>query len=373
MKQTPISSRKKTHISPQKTQTSIVVYSSTQKKVINNVTPPRTALDRSLIAIMAAATGSQGNSPSSPPKNYMLSNNPYQLLADHEDLEAENDNDKKEAVLHQNMDDKDVSSKVQDMGNSSPAEDDLEDDSESSAGILSIEKSLLSRKAQQVLRRIRHTRKLLLDNSIRDEIESIYGPGYTTSLKHSMEGATKRTSPKDADKINEVETQNQSQESLDVEMRTDDQITIGDDLSGSADDDTPLQQDTLNGSGYQLQGVGGWSDTSTCSTASPTVTSRRVSQPATPGAARVVNQGAANKSLSTQAFPLLKLLPSPTQTTSNQENRWHHPSCLHKTLTSKRSILETPLLRGRQLPWTEWIKSLLLKRTTREHIFIIIL
>jgi hypothetical protein len=57
-----------------------VAFSVNQKKQNGNPTPPRMALDRSILAITAGV--------SSPPKKKALANNPYHLLADQEDSDV---------------------------------------------------------------------------------------------------------------------------------------------------------------------------------------------------------------------------------------------------------------------------------------------
>ncbi len=61
-------------------QTTIVAFSVNQKKQNGNPTPPRTALDRSILAITAGVA--------SPPKKKALANNPYHRLADQEDMDV---------------------------------------------------------------------------------------------------------------------------------------------------------------------------------------------------------------------------------------------------------------------------------------------
>lgn len=163
------SSKKRNYISPQKTQTSIVAFSNTQKKQNSSITPPRTAIERSLKAITAGPT------PSSPPKTLILSNNPYKLLADQEDSTN-------------------TSSGSQEMYSSEASTKGVDTDgvSVSSEGLSSPEKALLSRKAQQALRKIRSARRVLMDNSVRAEIEAAYGAGCVDSISQdTLSGSTK--------------------------------------------------------------------------------------------------------------------------------------------------------------------------------------
>lgn len=248
---------------------------------------------------MATASGSQSNSPSSPPKNSVLSNNPYQLLADHKPASGVED-EQIDPSHCQAKDAKVDSSGVQDMekiDGKSLAEGEIEDESVSSAGISSAEKPLMSRTAQQVLSQICIARKLLMDNLARDEIESVYGPGYMSSLEQGMDGVKSPTRPqKDAKTINDDGAKSPSRQPNDVEMITNDEMITGEDLSVFAGDTAP-QQDTSNVAGSQPQGAGSMVDTSTRSTATSTTTPGSVSQQS--GAAGSTNQGQANKPLPT--------------------------------------------------------------------------
>jgi hypothetical protein len=133
--------KKHSYTSPQKTQTSIVNYTN-QKKMNSNPTPPRTAINRAYKAIADQAIAS-------PPKPPSLSNNPYQLLVDVEEL---SDNDK-DNVTHE-------------IDNVEGMERDNDQDLSSELPLPSSGKLLLSRKAQQTLRKICSLRKNLLDDRL---------------------------------------------------------------------------------------------------------------------------------------------------------------------------------------------------------------
>jgi hypothetical protein len=146
------SNKKRNYTSPQKTQTSIVGF---QKKLNNNTTPPRTAINHSLIAITASQV------PSTPPSKSPLSNNPYRLLVEQgEPLELSEETSQR--ITNRDTDPKGSETSAL------PAPMD---------GFSSTEKVLLSRKAQHALRKIRSIRKVLMDNSIWEELEAVYGAG----------------------------------------------------------------------------------------------------------------------------------------------------------------------------------------------------
>jgi hypothetical protein len=95
-----------------------------------------------------------------------LSNNPYKLLADQEEsVDAD-------VSINQEMEINEALSTATDTDGVSV----------SSQGITSPENVLFSGKTQQALRKIRSTRKVLMDNSIREEIEAAYGVGYVDSI-----------------------------------------------------------------------------------------------------------------------------------------------------------------------------------------------
>lgn len=154
---------KRNYISLQKTQKSIVAFSN-QKKQNSNITPLRTAIEWSVRAITAP------QNPKSPPKNLALSNNPYKLLADQEES-ADAD-----VSITQEIETNEAFSKAIDV----------EGVSVSSEGLSSPEKVLFSRKAQQALHKIRSARRVLMDNSVRAEIEAAYGVGCVDSISQEM-------------------------------------------------------------------------------------------------------------------------------------------------------------------------------------------
>lgn len=101
---------------------------------------------------------------SSPPKkNSVLANNPYRLLADQ---------DEREGNPLDNLYDKEQTN--QEMETEEPAGSDKETESVSTEGG-SPKGKLLSRQAQQTLRKIRSLKKALMDNSLRAEIEEVLG------------------------------------------------------------------------------------------------------------------------------------------------------------------------------------------------------
>jgi hypothetical protein len=84
--------KKRNYISPQKNQTSIIAYTNqkSQKKINNNATPPRSALERSQAAILGI------NSPPTATK-LAISNNPYQALSEDDEEEVEDQEDTRTA------------------------------------------------------------------------------------------------------------------------------------------------------------------------------------------------------------------------------------------------------------------------------------
>jgi hypothetical protein len=147
-----IETKKRNYASPQKLQTSIAHYTN-QKKMNNKPTPPRTAIDRAYKAIT-------NQSLISPPKAHPLSNNSYKLLAD-----AEEDTPNH---THPQEDPHSIS------GNSLETDQETDEDG-SSVTSTPLSKLSLSRKAQQTLRKIRSIRKVLMDYSLRAEIEAVLG------------------------------------------------------------------------------------------------------------------------------------------------------------------------------------------------------
>jgi hypothetical protein len=152
--------KKRNYASPQKTQISIVTYKN-QKKINSNPTPPRTAIERSLKAITSQSI-------TSPPKMGTLSNKPYHLLANTEVEPKETKNESPQ--------DWDVFGPAHTPA-SIQGTTNLNDDSDSLSGtsLSSSEKTQLSRKAQQTLRKIRLHRRALLDDSVWAEVESVLG------------------------------------------------------------------------------------------------------------------------------------------------------------------------------------------------------
>jgi hypothetical protein len=132
--------KKRSYTSPRITQTSIVNYTN-QKKMNSNPTPPRTAINRAYKAIADQAIAS-------PPKPPSLSNNPYQLLVDVEELSDNN----KDNVTHE----------IENVEGMERDNDQLSSEPPSPSS----RKLLLSRKAQQTLRKIRSLRKNLLDDPL---------------------------------------------------------------------------------------------------------------------------------------------------------------------------------------------------------------
>ena len=131
--------------SPQKLQTSIVSYSN-HKKLNSNPTLPRTALDRAFQAITDSTW-------KSPPKAQLRSNNPYNLPAETGEDDPDEFDDSTEDLTNES----EVSSRVV---KSTEAETD--------STITNLpSKLLLSKKAQQTLKKIKSIRRVLMDNSIR--------------------------------------------------------------------------------------------------------------------------------------------------------------------------------------------------------------
>jgi len=139
--------------SPQKLQTSIVSYSN-QKKLNSNPTPPRTALDRAFQAITDSTW-------KSPPKAQLRSNNPYNLPAETEEDDPEEFDDSTEDLTNASEDSSRVV-KTTEADADSPITN-------------SPNKLLMSRKAQQTLKKIKFIRRVLMDNSIREELEAVLG------------------------------------------------------------------------------------------------------------------------------------------------------------------------------------------------------
>jgi hypothetical protein len=112
-------------------------------------TTPRTALDRSILAITAGVA--------SPPKKKALANNPYHLLADQEDMDVCPLDSKAKEHAHE-------------LEKGELSEN--EADSVSTGG------------AQYTLRKIRSLKKALADNSLRAEIEEVLGEDSLAPKSH---------------------------------------------------------------------------------------------------------------------------------------------------------------------------------------------
>jgi len=171
--------KKRSHTSPQKTQTSIINYAN-QKKMNSNPTSPRTAIDRSCKAILDQAI-------KSPPESLALSNNPYQLLADEGEIEDQDDQripkEKTSELMSQGgnsiatnttqaTSESTMTAHSADDNNKASQEVDQEATSHESD---SPNRTLLSRKALQALRTIKSLQKALADTSLRAELEEVLG------------------------------------------------------------------------------------------------------------------------------------------------------------------------------------------------------
>jgi hypothetical protein len=125
--------KKRNYTSHQKLQSSIVSYTN-QKKLNSNPTPPRTGLDRAFQAITDSTL-------KSPPKAQLRSNNPYNLLAETKEDDLEEFDESTEDLTNESED-------------SSRVVKTTEADADSSI-TNSPSKLLLSRKAQQTLKKIK--------------------------------------------------------------------------------------------------------------------------------------------------------------------------------------------------------------------------
>jgi hypothetical protein len=166
--------KKRNYASPQKTQTSIVTFYNDNKKQNNSTTPPRTAIARSYQAITASKTPM-----TSPPKNSILSNNPYRLLAEAEEesnLEATTTVSQDTAEVMNQSANRQDNTKQNEVLQDSGADTDT---TSVSSGISSPEKKLLSRQAQQALHKIRRARKILEDDSVRAELKAALADDYS--------------------------------------------------------------------------------------------------------------------------------------------------------------------------------------------------
>jgi hypothetical protein len=107
----------------------------------------------------------------SPQKNTALANNPYRLLADQMDPEEH------EAILTTVE-----TSEKEKQNQGIQAQEEVDKVNSLSIEGSSPERKLLSRKAQQTMRKIRAIKKDLMDNSVRAEIEEVLGKEGLNSL-----------------------------------------------------------------------------------------------------------------------------------------------------------------------------------------------
>jgi hypothetical protein len=178
--------KKRNYTSPQKTQTSIVTFTNQNappKKFNSNHTPQRSSLSRSQEAIMRI---------SSPPNISMklaLSNNPYKAL-----LQEEEEEELLESLVGVNQE---VSPNTGEDLTASSKIRNTEEIASSSINISSPEKVLLSKKAQQALRKLKIARKALTDMAIREELEAAYGVEDATQIEDTrLEQASHSTPTK---------------------------------------------------------------------------------------------------------------------------------------------------------------------------------
>jgi len=159
--------RKRTFISPQKTQIPITSFSR-QKKQNNCTTPERSALTRSFNSIIVSRP-----KVNSPPAQNKLSNNPFHSLA-----EVDNEEEMTNTSSESNQ--------------SKPSITETETTStstlESYSTTSSPEKKGLSRKALHALRKIRSARKVLMDTSLREELDRLMGEGSAAHLVQELGG-----------------------------------------------------------------------------------------------------------------------------------------------------------------------------------------
>ena len=156
--------RKRTFVSPQKTQTSITSFSR-QKKLNNCATPERSALTRSFNSITAT-----GPKITSPPIHNKLSNNPFQPLAEGDNEEEETSNNTTETPAT-------TETEMETTSNSTP---------ESNSTMSSPERKGISRRALHALRKIRTARKVLMDSSLREELDKLLGEGMVDHLTQEL-------------------------------------------------------------------------------------------------------------------------------------------------------------------------------------------
>jgi hypothetical protein len=208
MDQPPSSSsyKKRNYTSPQKTQTSIIADTNqkAQKKLNSNTTPPRSALQRAQEAILGFSSPLAAN------KNMALGNNPYDTL-------SQDDNDEEKSPVESLGMNQELGSppKGAHLDNASSLASEKTDDtvSTSSMTIFFQEKVLLSRKAQQALRKLRLARKALTDSSIREELEAVYGVENANLLAETMLELNHQPS---LEAITDKDTYHECQESEDM-------------------------------------------------------------------------------------------------------------------------------------------------------------
>ena len=223
----PSENKKQNYASPQKTQTSIVTYTN-QKKINNNPTPPRTAIERSYNAILS-------QTPCSPLKAGGLSNNPYRLLADNNEEHEETELDTTQA------------SEISE----DQASNDL--DSKSDASLKPPEKCLLSRKAQQTIRKIRSLRKALMDTSLCSEIEAVLGPDSLDSV--SQEGSQCSKTSNSSDKPEGPQEEGKVDDMIVDQEDTSNKTEASNSLKDlpSAEQETPPQEQPVSTSDDQQE------------------------------------------------------------------------------------------------------------------------
>lgn len=165
--------RKRNYASPQKTQTSIISY-NLQKKVNHNPTP-----DRPLMRSFNSITGSSRTSLSPPHQQLKLSNNPFNPLSDQEEEEEATEVDSPSPSKSPQMPSKNSQSDTASISS--------ETDLSSAASFLTVqERTILPRKVQHALRKLRMAKKVLMDTSFREEIESALGEGSFHAISTEM-------------------------------------------------------------------------------------------------------------------------------------------------------------------------------------------
>ncbi len=132
---------------------------------------------------------------SSPPNISMklaLSNNPYKALL--QDEEEEEEEELLESLVRVNQE---VSPNTGEDLTASSKIRNTEEIASSSINISSPEKVLLSKKAQQALRKLKIARKALTDMAIREELEAAYGVEDATQIEDTrLEQASHSTPTK---------------------------------------------------------------------------------------------------------------------------------------------------------------------------------